>query len=60
MRGVIVLFILLFFNLGCDTVYQSTKSATKPVGKATSVLGGVSDGALDGYSQQQKDNPYNR
>ncbi|MDD5071089.1 MAG: hypothetical protein PHV17_10230 [Candidatus Omnitrophica bacterium] len=60
MRFFSVAFIILFLNLGCDAVYQSTKSATKPVGKATSVISGVSDGALEGYDQEEKDNPYNR
>jgi hypothetical protein len=59
---ILIIFLLSFFFLGCKTVHKGAKEVGKPLGKTMKAVGGVSEGALEGYSDQEQEdeNPYNR
>jgi hypothetical protein len=48
--------------IGCQTAQKAGEEVGKPVGKSFKALGGVSDGALEGYMGQEDEeyNPYGR
>ena len=62
MKYFIVVSFLFSFFLGCKTVHKGAKEVGKPIGKTMKTVGGVSEGALEGYSDQDQEgeNPYNR
>ena len=58
----LMLFYLLFSLLsffGCETVHEATKKGGEYIGKGTKALGGITEGAAEGYSDKEE-NPYNR
>ncbi|MCD6135015.1 MAG: hypothetical protein J7J25_05870 [Candidatus Omnitrophica bacterium] len=57
--GFLLCFLWLFAFLGCETVHQTTQKAGEYVGKGTKALGGITEGAAEGYSDKEE-NPYNR
>ncbi|MFA5272076.1 MAG: hypothetical protein WC412_07060 [Candidatus Omnitrophota bacterium] len=50
----------LFFLLGCETVHKGAQAVGEPVGQAGKAVGGITEGAAQGYSDTQTENPYNR
>ena len=54
--------ISLLIFIGCETTQKAGEEVGKPLGKSFKSLGGVSDGALEGYMGQEseEDNPYGR
>jgi hypothetical protein len=62
MKVIFVLIMSFVFLLGCETVHQGAKEVGKPIGKAASAVGGVSEGATEGYVGQttSEENPYGR
>ena len=57
------IFILFFFVSGCETVHKSTKQAGTYVGKGIDAVGGVTEGAAEGYkgsTENAEENPYGR
>ena len=48
--------------LGCETVKKGTTTAGEAVGKGADVVGGVTEGAADGYKGKDvtSNNPYGR
>ena len=48
--------------LGCETVKQGTTAGGKVVGQGADVIGGVTEGAADGYRGKDvtANNPYGR
>ncbi|MFH1772234.1 MAG: hypothetical protein ABH872_05400 [Candidatus Omnitrophota bacterium] len=58
----LILFMLsvCFLITGCETVHKGAAQAGKPIGQATKAAGGVTEGAVDGYREQEPYNPYNR
>lgn len=59
---VLVMAFMAVFCAGCETVKQGTTTAGTVVGKGADALGGVTEGAVEGYSGagEDKENPYNR
>ncbi|MCK5215108.1 MAG: hypothetical protein KAR05_07120 [Candidatus Omnitrophica bacterium] len=47
---------------GCETVHEGAKAGGTYIGKGTAAVGGVTEGAADGYvgSTKPENNPYNR
>ncbi|MCB9748318.1 MAG: hypothetical protein H6755_07915 [Candidatus Omnitrophica bacterium] len=47
---------------GCETAHEATKKGGEYIGKTTAVVGGVTEGATDGYVGKEKsgENPYGR
>jgi len=50
----------LFFLLGCETVHKGAQAVGEPVGQGAKAVGGITEGAAEGYSDKQTENPYNR
>ena len=46
--------------MACEPVHKAAQEVGKPVGAATKAVGGVTEGAAEGYSDKQTENPYNR
>ena len=57
---ILILFMLSIFATGCQTVREGAQEVGKPIGGATKALGGVSEGAVEGYTDSETDNPYGR
>ena len=59
---VIVLSIFFFsiFLTGCETTRQVGQEVGKPIGGTMKAVGGVTEGAVSGYVDEDPDNPYNR
>ena len=60
MKSVILMILLLVFCLGCEATRQGAQEVGKPVGGAMKAVGGVTEGAVEGYTDSETDNPYNR
>ena len=60
--GIIFLFFILLSLGGCETVYEGSKKGGEVIGKTTRTVGGVTEGAVDGYIGQEtpEENPYGR
>ena len=58
----IIMVISVLCFIGCETTQKAGEEVGKPIGKSFKSLGGVSDGALEGYMGQEsdEDNPYGR
>ena len=54
------IFLLSIFLTGCKTVYKGTQEVGKPIGATMKTVGGVTEGAVEGYVDEDSDNPYNR
>jgi len=50
----------LFFLLGCETVHKGAQAVGEPIGQGAKAVGGITEGAAEGYSDKQTENPYNR
>ena len=59
---IMVMFIGAIGMAGCETVKEGTTAAGTVVGKGADVIGGVSEGAAEGYKGKDvtADNPYGR
>ncbi|MCF7870089.1 MAG: hypothetical protein K9L84_04995 [Candidatus Omnitrophica bacterium] len=62
MRLLFVLLVSVFTLIGCAKVKEGAKEVGKPVGKTMDTMGGLSEGAGEGYSDTGKEqpNPYDR
>ncbi|MCF7869919.1 MAG: hypothetical protein K9L69_01380 [Candidatus Omnitrophica bacterium] len=62
MKFLIILAMVLFFVTGCAKVKEGAKEVGKPVGKTMDTMGGLSEGAVEGYSDtgREQPNPYDR
>ncbi len=62
MRLLIVLLVSCFIFAGCAQVKEGAKEVGKPIGETMDTMGGVSEGAAEGYSDtgHEQPNPYNR
>ena len=60
MKTVILGIVIALFLCGCETVHRGAQEVGKPVGAATDTLGGITEGAVQGYQDKDVDNPYNR
>ncbi|MCK9573843.1 MAG: hypothetical protein M0R20_05570 [Candidatus Omnitrophica bacterium] len=60
MKFIIFSMIASFFLMACEPVHKAAQEVGKPVGAATKAVGGVTEGAAEGYSDKQTENPYNR
>lgn len=62
MRLLIVLLISFLTFAGCAKVKEGAKEVGKPVGKTMDTMGGLSEGAVEGYSDtgREQPNPYDR
>ncbi len=58
----LVLLMSIFVFTGCGPLREGAKEVGRPVGKTIDTLGGVSEGALEGYSEtgREQSNPYDR
>ena len=52
--------IMPFFLIACEPVHKAAQEVGKPVGAAGKAVGGITEGAAEGYSDKQVENPYNR
>ena len=48
------------FWTGCETVREGAQKVGEPVGGTMKAVGGVTEGAVQGYTDGEKDNPYHR
>ena len=57
----IILF-CVFFLSGCETAHKATSEAGTYVGKGAQVIGGATEGAVDGYQgpESPEENPFDR
>jgi Sec-independent protein translocase protein TatA len=55
-----IIIFIIFLLIGCETVHKGAQEVGKPIGQATKAVGGVTEGAAEGYSNKQTENPYNR
>jgi hypothetical protein len=60
MKILMLIVIMSFFLMACEPVHKAAQEVGRPVGAATKAVGGVTEGAADGYSNKQAENPYNR
>ena len=60
MKLLILIMTMFLFLMACEPVHKAAQEVGKPVGAATKAVGGVTEGAADGYSNKQAENPYNR
>jgi hypothetical protein len=60
MKFIIFSMIASFLLMACETVHKGAQAVGKPVGEASKAVGGVTEGAAEGYSDKQTENPYNR
>ncbi len=58
----LLVLILLISAVGCETVHKTTKKGGEYVGKGTAALGGVTEGAAEGYKGKEtsEENPFGR
>ena len=59
----IMLLSLTLFCMGCSSAHKVTREVGKPIGGATRVIEGVSEGATEGYintGETSEENPYGR
>jgi len=57
--GFFLLLSFLFF-VGCEQVHQGAQEVGKPVGAVMKTVGGVTEGAVEGYQDSPQENPLNR
>jgi hypothetical protein len=56
-----IFFVLCFLLCaGCETARQGAQEVGRPIGGAMKAVGGVTEGAVEGYTDEDTDNPYNR
>lgn len=60
MKLTIIIVVMSFFFMACEPVHKAAKEVGKPVGAAGKAVGGITEGAAEGYSDKQTENPYNR
>ena len=60
--NILILFIFLVFVTGCETVHKTTKKGGEYVGKGTRAVGGITEGAAEGYKGEEtsEENPFER
>jgi len=57
---IVSVFLFSIFINGCQTTREVGQEVGKPIGGTMKAVGGVTEGAVDGYIDQDPDNPYNR
>jgi hypothetical protein len=62
MKLLVVLVVSFFALTGCAKVKEGAEEVGKPVGKTMDTMGGLSEGAVEGYSDtgREQPNPYDR
>lgn len=61
MRTIItIVFSFCVLLCGCQTAREVGQEVGKPIGGTMKAVGGVTEGAVSGYVDEDKDNPYNR
>lgn len=50
----------VLFCSGCETVHRGAQEVGKPIGETFKAVGGVTEGAAEGYADEETANPYNR
>ncbi|MFA5008299.1 MAG: hypothetical protein WC546_03655 [Candidatus Omnitrophota bacterium] len=60
MKFAILIAIMPLFLMACEPVHKAAQEVGKPIGGAGKIIGGVTEGAAEGYSDKQTENPYNR
>ena len=60
MKLIISFILFSLLCAGCETARQGAQEVGRPIGGAMKAVGGVTEGAVEGYTDQQTDNPYNR
>lgn len=60
MKFTILIVTMSFFLMACEPVHKAAQEVGKPVGAAGKAVGGITEGAAEGYSDKQTENPYNR
>ena len=55
----LILAIMVVSLTGCETVHKTTKTGGEYVGKGARSLGGITEGAAEGYKGEEE-NPYGR
>lgn len=60
MKIIILSIIMPLFLMACEPVHKAAQEVGKPVGAAGKAVGGITEGAAEGYSDKQTENPYNR
>ncbi len=60
MRVVVAIFLFSIFFTGCQAAREAGQEVGKPIGKTMKAVGGVTEGAVEGYVGEDQDNPYNR
>jgi len=57
---ILSVFLFSIFLTGCQATREVGQEVGKPIGGTMKAVGGVAEGAVDGYIDQDSDNPYNR
>ena len=57
---ILAIFAFFIFITGCQTTREVGQEVGKPIGGTMKAVGGITEGAVDGYIDQDSDNPYNR
>jgi len=52
-----IIIFIIFLLIGCETVHKGAQEVGKPIGQETKAVGGVTEGAAEGYSNKQTENP---
>ncbi|MDD4955406.1 MAG: hypothetical protein PHP17_05160 [Candidatus Omnitrophica bacterium] len=60
MKLLMLTIIMPFLLMACEPAHKAAQEIGKPVGGAGKIVGGVTEGAAEGYSDTQTENPYNR
>lgn len=62
MKLAFILLVSFFAFTGCAKVKEGAKEVGKPAGKTMDTMGGLSEGAVEGYSDtgHEQPNPYDR
>jgi len=60
MKAIVFCFLFSVFLTACQTVREGAQEVGKPIGGTMKAVGGVTEGAVEGYVGEEEDNPYNR
>ena len=56
----LIIFLSSILLTGCETVHQGAKEVGRPIGSTMKTMGGVTEGANEGYADDEGPTPYNR
>ncbi|MBN3040659.1 MAG: hypothetical protein JW867_05990 [Candidatus Omnitrophica bacterium] len=54
------IFLMSIIFAGCETVREGAQEVGKPIGGTMKAMGGITEGAAEGYGDSESANPYNR